>query len=251
MKIKILIFWVYMLVSQSSFADVCGSYDFKQLEDQFGVDISENLKACKVMPDFPNKAIVSFLDFRGDSTPHDASEDEASEYNLVVFILDVSSGKIINRLDDGKINYAGGAPTEITIDTAKYYVGKKQRAFGVRIETRFFSRLNPQTNQWLSLYLEGNTGIKNILRGFNVFSEGNGYDDQCEYNGHRDITTLNILTASTDGFFDIEALTREKHSSSNMVDGECKESPDEEITQKSILKYTDGAYHIKKQSYGL
>lgn len=251
MRIKILIFCVYMILSQPSFADSCEIFDFQKLKDQLGVDISLNLKACKVMPDFPNKAIVSFLDLKGEVSPHDSSEEEASAYNLVVFILDVSSGKIISRLDDGKLNYAGGTPTEIVIDTAKYYVGKKQRAFGVRIETRFFSSLTPQTDQWLNLYLADNSRIRNVLRGFAFFSEGNGYDGQCEYNGHRNATTLKMLAESTNGFFDIEALTKMKSSSSKMVDGECKELPDEEITQKSILKYIDGVYLIKNQSYGL
>jgi hypothetical protein len=234
---KQLILIVLLISSNFAYAGFCEDYDFSQL------NLPDNaFTGCKKMPNSSGKAIV-FI-----ASPANPSNDSASDYSLEISVIDTNTNKVLSRLNNGKSDFASNIITAINIDTAPYHINRKQRAFGLRITERNFSRLNATEITYLNLYLETGNSITNILQGFDVNSSYSSFDDHCEFSGTTSMTNLSMAGIKESGFADISAITRVTTNKSIEIRGNCEDQEPEKYTKKSLLKYINGTYEESKGS---
>lgn len=131
---------------------------------------------------------------------------------------------------------------DITIDTAKYLVQEKVRAFGVVLHTRNMSQPNPYNSKYISLFIPEGDTLQNILKNYEIYSYGGETDMNCFAKMYSEDKTLLHTKNKTNSYFDINVDVLH----TKLISKDCIES---KTTTKSneVLKFTKGSYKYQKQ----
>jgi len=193
----------------------------------------------KALPNTPEETIAVI--------PEITYEDEhIFELNSHILIVNTKSSKIINSFfeSSNSNNWVSDAVvlTNISIDTAPYYLSNQKRAFGIRVQYNGSSSVNPYSYETLSLFEKENKTLKRILKNYIVEVSQGEWDGNCtgEFNSEKKV--LIITDHLTNSYMDIlvkSSITNRKNHIDN--NGNCYKK--ETTSKKSnILKYENGQY---------
>lgn len=198
-----------------------------------------NLIVSKIRPNKPKETIIVI--------PEITYEDEYSfDLNSHILLIDSKSSKIKNQFFESSASNGWVSDaivlTEISIDTAPYYLSNEKRAFGIRVKYYGSSRVNPYSYETISLFEKSNTTLKRLLKNYTVKEFHGEWDGNCigEFNSQKKV--LIISDSLTNSYLNI-LIKCEITNSKNEIDknGDCAEK--ENITRKRyLLKYLSGKY---------
>lgn len=189
---------------------------------------NRGLIACKVMPDRPEQSVVAYITDRG-----------SSAYTLTVLVVANATAKITHRfIDEAPMFGPSGDPTKIAIDTARYVVAPKRRAFGVRV----VYSLNPwEETEDLSLFLSDGIKLNRVLSEFPVSIS---YSRGCFFDGYTTKRQIALSQTLTNGFYDLIVSTRkESYESIVISNAECS-TKEAVSSEQHALIYSFGSYSI-------
>ncbi len=148
---------------------------FKSIDPDFEDDTSEYEDGfsiqCKTHPVDPSLTIITFFYPTDDAGTDQSnrSNDSAEVNNFVVAVIDLKNGIIKNLFedtieDDAEICVECGF---LSIDTARYNITSKMRAFGIRMHISHSSRYaEAGEGDYLSLFIEDGKKLKRILNAY-------------------------------------------------------------------------------------
>lgn len=140
--------------------------------------------------------------------------------------------------------------SEITIDTAPYIIGTDQRAFGIRLRHHLMSRVNPYSQEILSLFLLDGEDLKPILMDFVTKMYTGETDANCS-GEFKEESSILLMSGHTSGqaYANIVVKTSVIHSVNYVGEsGECDETSSE-MSYSRVLHYNEevGQYHFQRQ----
>lgn len=237
-------FCLIALWGNSVWAEPCDFDTIQKMGKYIGYQPDEAaITACKLMPNKPQYMLLAIAQFEPDPTADESSY--VGDYDLDIIVMDTGSYKVIKRFIRKKaIPSDAVALTALTFDTAKYNLNNHQRAFGLRMKFSNNSRMNPYSHMLLNLYVETDTGLQQVLQGFEVESYYGEWDDNCVGEFYSSSSTLTIKKPEATGFSDILVKTQSGGSINRLIKDECTDQEKPKETQSSLLKYTGGSYKL-------
>ena len=199
---------------------------------------------CKRWPTDPSKLLVAVPLIR-DSDP----EGYYHEGDLDILVLDNNTLRVLHRLHTKNLMSDDAISiTNVHFDTARYHLAPGKTAFGVRIETKGSSSVNPYYDSTLRLYVIENDKLIPILDNI-VVSKSNGeWNGNCEGEFHE---TTRVLAMTPDKHHDWAGITVKETSISYttdvMPDGRCEKSELKKSTGKIMLTRNGNKYIVPKQ----
>ncbi len=208
-----------------------------QLEiDESGVDAE--FVSSRICPDNPEESIV-FI-------PVIVEEDEDFfRLSTYIVIAETETGNLINiYFEPYSIESDAVLLTNVSIDTAPYYVAEDNRAFGIKVSHHSMSQPNPYSTSVLSLYLESENKITRILKDYTVSEYSGEWDTRCAGEFIHQEKTVQMSSNQTNGFYDIKV----KDTITNILsfvggNGDCDEEKDITILEH-VIKYNGEEYTL-------
>lgn len=196
-------------------------------------NIDEELYTEKILPYDTNKLVMVFPLAKGD-------ENEAS-FDLYVVVYNLLQKKIA-QFYKGVDEYSSDAIVleKLSIDTAKFIVNEKERAFGLRAYFRNYSRVSAFAEETFSLFLPQETSLKKILNQYSLNTSHSESYDECEASLSENNTSMFMMDSKkTKGYFNIKnriTLIR------NTFSADCRDEKEEKSTKTVFLKYNGKEY---------
>ncbi|MDD2760729.1 MAG: hypothetical protein PHH11_10610 [Methylomonas sp.] len=194
-------------------------------------DIS--LIACKAMPERPGSIVVAFINEVRDHT-----------YTLTVLVLTKATGQVRFRFVDDDPSFGpNGDPSDVQIDTGRYWLASNKRAFGIRVK----HSLNPwDSTEDLNLFIPTENKLSRVLKELTVASSSGR---ACELGSHQMTRTLSIAKSTSYGLYDLFINTmRLEVEPTYGADGQC--SSRETTRADSVrLQYTGDSYAYPPDFY--
>lgn len=242
---NVLIFICLVFFSSTVFAE-CN----ETLIDKIKLDLSEkreqidDLTVCKQWQGKDGLDIFVLTFESGDSI----EKNGYAYYDVYILVYNTLEKKIENFLYQKKL-WKSDAVTleELKIDTAATYkLTNNTTAFGVRAVFSGSSKLNPHTDEQLSLYIRDKNSLKKVLSDLSISSEDGKWDGVCEGRFYTSQLTVHVDKSTTGEFSDIRI--RKKSQESNHVNNvkECDEVDEKPIIESYIMKYDGVSYKIPK-----
>jgi hypothetical protein len=178
---------------------------------------------CKSMPSDPDKSIVALLSFRKDSALSSDDNESMGDYDLDLMIIQSGSRPVLSNLHtDRAISSDAMRFTELKIDTGRYILTPKVRAFGVRVSHEGSSRVNPYNETRLSLFIEDGKQIRKVLDDLIVSKYGGELNNECDGNFSKIERIIKIGNNTKKGFADLIITSTEIDSKEMLQNNECK-----------------------------
>lgn len=217
--------------------------------DQLGVQpkqVYEEFVVQKVMPYDTSSTIVVI--------PTVASQEydwEVFTLNSYVLVVDSETAKIKQQFYEKESWYSDAIELrEIGIDTANYIVAEGKRAFGVTLYYIGASRPNPMNSKTLSLFVQEENTLVQILDEFEIHSFWGEWDVQCTGEFTKVDKILIMDTNPYNGFYDIKVRVETKNIESfEKGEDDCDEKETTQ-TSKQLLRYYD-SYQLYSRTYAL
>jgi len=168
------------------------------------------------------------------------------EYNSHILIVDTETGKIKSRyFESSETNewYSDAISLDgIYVDTNLYYVTEDVQAFGIRVSYSGNSSPNPYSYESISLFIENDISIVQVLKNYEISSNAGEWDLQCEGEFTEKSRTLLISENQTNGFYDL-LINTELKILKTFIDenGDCEEK-ETLSSETEVLKFSDGVY---------
>nr|WP_287858822.1 hypothetical protein [Klebsiella sp.] len=209
------------------------------------IDISGNSPQsaiCRVWPAHPELTLAAVP----------LMSQEQSDYghtgDVEMLVLDSATLKVKQRLQlAGRMNDDAFRITGIALDTARWKVAPNQTAFGLHIARSGSSRVNPFSEDALSLYVIENNQLRTLLEGILLEESSGEWDGNCagEFNDIK--RTLSIDTSSHNGYADIRVSEKSVASTAYFdANDECT-SKDKPGKASWILRYDGKQYAVPKK----
>ncbi|WP_122439037.1 hypothetical protein [Pseudomonas viridiflava] len=194
---------------------------------------------CKVNPANASQTLAA-LPFA-----ENVDEDEQGDYGLAVIVADTSSNTIVARHYQAAAISSDAIRFErLTLDTARYQLAPKLRAFGVRVSHIGSSRVNPFSSTALNLYvLEGST-LRPVMNALEVSSSNGEWDGVCVGEFSQTERTLSITDKSSQGFASLQVDAQTVGTQDRLKGEDCESTDSKPITSRTILKYDQGHYAV-------
>lgn len=206
------------------------------------VQTKNSMIKTKVYPENPNETFLVI--------PEVVDEGEQYfELNSHIVIADNHTGKISHKFfESNQTNQWVSDAIElwkINIDTAKYQLSEKTKAYGIQVDFLGMSRVNPYSNQTLSLFIKSGNKLEKILSNYSVKDFGGEWDGDCngEFNSEEKIVFVG--SHKTKGYFDL-LVNKKITDTKNYQDedkGECQTENSYQI-KNTILKF-DGRMYVE------
>ena len=196
---------------------------------------------CRVWPAHPELTLAAIPLMAQQDNDYDHTGD------LELLVLDSASLDVKQRLrlpermNDDAIRISG-----LILDTARWKVATNQTAFGLRIARTGSSRVNPFSEDVLSLFVIENHQLRTILNGIVLENSTGEWDGNCE-GTFNDITrTLSLTPDSHNGYVDIRVSEKSVASNANLqANAECT-SKDKSSKASWTLLYNGKQYVVPK-----
>ncbi|MRT92811.1 hypothetical protein [Ancylomarina sp. 16SWW S1-10-2] len=211
---------------------VCKNLDLN-IEDCYLSLVSE-----KAMPNDPSKSIIVLPK---------VVEKEFDYFILDSYVLIVESttGKIISKYFESHKtnNWTSDAIKleSIKIDTAPYMLNKSTRAFGIRVSYSGSSRVNPYSEETLTLFIEKEETIFPVLNKYSVALFNGEWDGVCTGSFKDQEKIVIVAKEKSNGFTNILVKNKITETTNVAEADDCIEK--EKIrTVKEVLKYDGKVY---------
>ncbi|RMQ47776.1 hypothetical protein ALQ04_04080 [Pseudomonas cichorii] len=197
---------------------------------------------CKVNPANPGQVLAA-LPFA-----ETVDADGQGDYGLGVLVASAANGEIIARqYQRAAISSDAFRFESLSLDTARYQLAAKIRAFGVRISHEGSSRVNPFGSTALNLYvLEGST-LRPVLKALEVISSSGEWDGMCAGDFSRSERTLSIADKGQHGFASL-TIDQKIIGTQNLRKGEdCQRIKGKPASARFTLDYDGSQYNVPKE----
>jgi hypothetical protein len=131
---------------------------------------------------------------------------------------------------------------EIKVDTARYTLASDARAFGLRIVRQRSSRVNPYSNEMLTLYVPRGPRLAKVLDGIELTLERGEWDANCAGNFETVRGSLSIARSTSNGYADLLLRQSRTETRSSAQGDEC-------VTQERPAKFSSQMLHYDGTVY--
>ena len=257
--IKVVVVILFGITTNAFSADETQSCDvdvvkivgmFLKLNNVFGYKNSSSegvivAMACKLSPQNKNIVIASFVyDLFDESHPAREGEKE-----LIVTLVNVKTKQVISNYQETifEDSLTGVGESSLKIDTARYYLNKNTRAFGLIFNSSAHGA-NCADNNWgneLNLFVQKGNSLQKILSfpmQFTHFVRGcpavmNPDDIEVKFA----FLTIDVQKTSNNGFADL-LLT------AHINDGDAQDLKPKPTDERCMLRY-DGKFYVKDKKF--
>jgi hypothetical protein len=185
--------------------------------------------------------------------PRPASEPGVTQFDLDVLVVqqadngNTERARIVSRLfQPSALSEDAVRISEIKVDSARYVLAADARAFGLRIVRQGSSRVNPYSNETLTLYVPQGPKLARVLDELETTLERGEWDANCEGNFETVHGSLSIARSTSHGYADLllRQTRTETRSSAQGEDCVTHERPAKFSSQ--MLRYDGTVYRAAK-----
>ncbi|MCC2944865.1 hypothetical protein [Citrobacter portucalensis] len=168
--------------------------------------------------------------------------------DLELLVLDSTSLDVKQRLHlPERMNDDAIQITGLALDTARWKVTPDQTAFGLRVTRTGSSRVNPFSEDALSLFVIENNQLRVVLNGIVLENSTGEWDGNCVGTFHDIKRTLALAPDSHNGYFDIRVNEKNVESTAYTDANEQCASKDKPGKASWVLRYDGKQYAIPKE----
>ncbi|MDP9902572.1 hypothetical protein [Variovorax ginsengisoli] len=185
--------------------------------------------------------------------PRASSQQELSTFDLDVLVVqqadngNTDRARIVSRLyEPSALTEDAIRVSEIKLDSARYMLGKDERAFGLRITHRGASRTNPYESERLSLYVPQGPRLLRLLRGFEVTLERGEWDASCAGSFETVRSGLTVLRSESHGYADLQVRQTRSVSQSSTQGDECVTREQPATFRTATLQFEGSVYSVPR-----
>jgi len=203
------------------------------------VNTKSNMITTMVYPENPNETILLIPEI----------VDEGEQYfelNSHIVIVDNQIGKITHKFFESNHSNQWVSDAiellEIRIDSAQFPLSTDQNAFGIRVDYLGMSRVNPYSNETLSLFTKSDDKLDKILSNYSIKDFGGEWDGDCngEFIGEEKIVFSS--PNKTTGYFDLLVNKKITETKNNTDEEEDCQYENTYLIKNSILKFDGTKY---------
>lgn len=197
--------------------------------------------ACKAWPANPSLTLAV------QAMPEAGATDEGGKYDVEVVVADSQSGAIVAHLyEPAAIVSDAIVFRQLELDTARYQLTPRLRAFGVRVTYESSSRANPYEGQALSLYvLDGHT-LRRVVDDLDVLNSNGEWDTNCAGTFSKTTRTLALGAPGASGYAALRVGETTVDSVNKLVNGDCVSADHAPKRSAATLNYDGTAYGVPK-----
>lgn len=197
---------------------------------------------CRVWPAHPELTLAAVPLMSPEQTDYDHTGD------LELLVLDSSSLEVKQRLNlPGRMSDDAFRITGLALDTARWKIAPDQTAFGLHVSRSGSSRVNPFSEDALSLYVIENDQLRILLEGIKLKESSGEWDGMCagEFNDSKRF--LAIDAASHNGYANIRVSEKSVDSTAYIdANGECT-AKDKPGKASWLLRYNGKQYVVPEE----
>jgi len=199
-----------------------------------------NHAVCKINPGNATQVLAA-LPFASD-----LDENGDGEYGLDVLVADGETGKIIAHFyQEAAISSDAIRFSSLQLDTARYQLTPKLRAFGVRITHEGSSRPNPYGREILNLYVQDGSQLRRVMSNLVVDKSYGEWDTRCAGEFNDTQRTLAVGNPGKQGFASLRVTEKSiDRKSISKPDDDCEEVEGTPKTVTFTLEYDGVQYRV-------
>jgi hypothetical protein len=208
-----------------------------------------DMLACRLNPEAPGEAIVAYA-----LVPPDMKPDRNGNFanRLYIRVFDVASWALLSSFDDpADIDDNGARFDGISLDTGRYQLASRVRAFGVRIRHRLGCHgCGLYSDEQLALYVRKGDGMAKVLPASQVWVVTNDDAARCPQNITTTTTVLSPIAESHHGLADLlltsSSVVTVEDTSDPSIDQEpaknAADCPKREPSKRQVLRFDGERY---------
>ncbi|MDM2766044.1 hypothetical protein LJU39_16255 [Citrobacter freundii] len=197
---------------------------------------------CRVWPAHPELTLAAIPLMAQQYSDYDRIGD------LELLVLDSTNLDVKQRLRlPERMNDDAIQITGLALDTARWKVTPDQTAFGLRVARTGSSRINPFSEDALSLFVIENNQLRAVLNGIVLENSTGEWDGNCVGTFHDIKRTLALAPDSHNGYFDIRVNEKNVESTAYTDAYEQCASKDKPGKASWVLRYDGKQYAIPKE----
>jgi hypothetical protein len=201
----------------------------------------EFFAVCAAIPDTPEKSIVAM------AAPHgDAAADQdfgGTNLDLDVAIVDSESGEIEKRFHESNaLSSDADQVVGLSIDTARYQLTPGLRAFGVRVNYRRFSHIDPADREDLYLFFAQGKSLSKVLNGLTMAEEYEEKSGNCDGTASQSRSVISVLGSKNHGYFDLLVKSTTTEREFNEKGEDCTDKVKSRRSTHKVLRFDGTSY---------
>lgn len=213
--------------------------------------VNDGSARCKAVPSASEQTLVAYAEFQSDDQQGDDTQQDGT-YNLRLYLVESASGRLLAQGEQDGVYGDGDAARfwGIELDTARYYLKKDLRAFGVRAS---FGGVKNIDLQQLDLYVRQGDKIVPVLNSLEVLESGNNQmkcpdSNAGDGDGAIQITrTLSMGASGPMGYADILVKDSVTTTSAEIQKGLCISTKPPPEIRRYVLHYEGTRYAVPKE----
>jgi hypothetical protein len=201
--------------------------------------------ACKPMPNAPGKSIIALADLAEGIGEGEAGSGDDGSYDVDVLVVDSDTSRVRNRLllekayESDAVHFQG-----MQIDTARYRLSPKVRAFGVRAEHAVQSHVAAYSTGALSLFVEQGGHLRRVLADLLVYRYSGESGGDCNGSHTEVARTIAIAPTSSKGFADLLVTTSTAEIESHPAGDDCVDDSQKPVVTRTLLHFDGKTYPV-------
>lgn len=194
---------------------------------------------CKVNPGDPTQVLAA-LPFA-----ENVDKDDGGDYGLDVLVANASNGEIVAHhyqsaaISSDAIRFEG-----LSLDTARYQVAPRLRAFGIRISHEVSSRVVILSGTTLSLYVLDGSVLRQVMNKLEVSRSNGEWDANCAGYFAETRRTLAMGDVGRNGFARLHIDEKVITSHTRLKGDDCEDIEGKPATAKFTLDYDGSQYGV-------
>jgi hypothetical protein len=196
---------------------------------------------CKINPADPTQVLAA-LPFA-----ENVDKDDMGDYGLGVLVASATNGNIVaHHYQSAAISSDAIRFESLSLDTARYQIAPKLRAFGVRVTYEGASRVNPLSSTTLSLYVLDGLMLGQVMNKLEVRRSNGEWDGNCAGDIATTRRTLSIGNEGKNGFSRLLIDEKVITSHTRLKGDDCEDIDGKPATARFTLDYDGSQYGVPK-----
>ncbi len=185
--------------------------------------------------------------------PRPSTDSGVTQFDLDVLVVqqadngNTERATVVSRLfEPSALSEDAVRISEIKVDTARYTLAGDARAFGLRIVRQGSSRVNPYSNETLTLYVPRGPRLAKVLDGLELTLERGEWDANCAGNFETVRGSLSMARSTSNGYADLLLRQTRTETRSSAQGEECVTQERPAKFSSRMLRYDGTAYRAAK-----
>jgi hypothetical protein len=185
--------------------------------------------------------------------PRPSSDPGVMQFDLDVLVVqqadngNTDRATVVSRLYEASAMREDAVRiSEIKVDTARYTLAADARAFGLRIVRQGSSRVNPYSNETLTLYVPQGPKLARVLDALEMTLERGEWDANCAGNFETVRSSLSVARSTSHGWADLLLRRTRTETRSSSQGDECVTHERPAKFSSQTLRYDGTAYRAAK-----